>query len=84
MADNPYIHHRKSIRLEGYDYSQAGLYFATICSHDRMHLFGNVVNKKMILNEIGTIEMNVGRKFQNIFRMRFCMNILLCPIMFMG
>jgi hypothetical protein len=28
---NPNIHQRKSIRLKGYDYSQAGLYFITIC-----------------------------------------------------
>lgn len=32
---NPTIHHRKSIRLQRYDYSQAGLYFITICTHNR-------------------------------------------------
>jgi hypothetical protein len=36
MADtnkyNPKIHHRRSIRLKGYDYAQAGLYFVTICT----------------------------------------------------
>jgi len=34
---------RKSIRLKGYDYSQAGLYFITICTHDRRCLFGEIV-----------------------------------------
>ena len=31
MSYNPNIHHRRSIRLKGYDYSQAGMYFVTIC-----------------------------------------------------
>jgi len=44
---------RKSIRLKGYDYSQAGLYFITICTQNRKHLFGNIKNGKMILNNAG-------------------------------
>jgi putative transposase len=40
---NPQIHHRKSIRLKGYDYSKDGLYFITICTQHRACLFGNVV-----------------------------------------
>jgi putative transposase len=40
---NPNIHHRKSIRLRGYDYSKAGLYFITICTADRRCLFGEIV-----------------------------------------
>jgi putative transposase len=52
---NPNIHHRKSIRLKGYDYSQAGSYFITICVKDRECLFGEIMNGKMILNESGKI-----------------------------
>ena len=52
---NPHIHHRKSIRLKGYDYSQAGLYFITICCQDRICRFGQVENDEMILNEYGQI-----------------------------
>lgn len=33
---------RKPIRLEGYDYSKSGMYFVTICVHDRLHLFGKI------------------------------------------
>ena len=55
MAYNPNIHHRKSIRLKGYDYSQAGLYFITICVQDRKCLFGKIVDDEMILNDYGTI-----------------------------
>ncbi len=28
---NPKYHHRRTIRLQGYGYSQAGLYFITLC-----------------------------------------------------
>lgn len=52
---NPNIHHRRSIRLKGYDYSQAGLYFITICCQDRAHLFGNIENGEMKLNAFGKI-----------------------------
>ena len=55
MPYNPNIHHRRSIRLKGYDYSQAGLYFITICVQDRKCLFGEIVDSEMILNEFGMI-----------------------------
>ena len=48
-------HHRRSIRLKGYDYSADGLYFITICTKDRQHLFGHVANGEMVLNETGQI-----------------------------
>jgi len=55
---NPQIHHRRSIRLKGYDYSQAGAYFITICTHNRECLFGEIVGAndirpEMRLNEYG-------------------------------
>jgi len=49
------IHHRRSIRLEGYDYSRDGAYFVTICAQDRRCVFGDVVDGKMQLNPIGKI-----------------------------
>ena len=52
---NPDIHHRRSIRLKGYDYSQSGLYFITLCTVDRTCMFGNVVEGKMQLNDIGQL-----------------------------
>jgi len=55
---NPDIHHRRSIRLKGYDYSQAGLYFITVCVQDRNCIFGNVVDGKMMLNDAGQIAHN--------------------------
>lgn len=50
---NPNIHHRKSIRLRGYDYTQAGLYFITICTHARLPLLGDIVDAEIRLNEAG-------------------------------
>ncbi len=55
---NPEIHNRRSIRLKGYDYSKEGLYFITICTQNREHLFGEIVDGKMILNEYGEIVKN--------------------------
>ncbi|MFA6271438.1 MAG: transposase [Candidatus Paceibacterota bacterium] len=52
---NPDIHHRRSIRLNGYDYSQAGAYFVTICVHERECLLGEIVDEEMQLNQSGRI-----------------------------
>ena len=55
MKYNSEKHHRRSIRLKGYDYSQSGLYFITICVQNRHCLFGEIENDEMILNEYGKI-----------------------------
>ncbi len=82
MNYNPEIHKRKSIRLKGYDYSQAGLYFITICVQNRECLFGNIdvgvslvdtQNEnapEMILNNAGKMVekewLNLKNRFPNI------------------
>jgi putative transposase len=53
MKYNPEIHHRRSIRLKGYDYSQAGLYFITACTQHRECLFGRVAKGEMVMNDAG-------------------------------
>lgn len=55
MKFDPKIHHRHSIRLQGYDYSQSGAYYVTIVTHGRECVFGEVVNGKMTLNQFGQI-----------------------------
>jgi len=50
---NPDIHHRRSIRLKDYDYSQAGAYFVTICIQNRAYLFGHIDKGIMHLNAAG-------------------------------
>ncbi len=62
MKFNPAIHHRKSIRMQGYDYAQDGAYFVTICTHNRQCLFGDLKGvlqytptAEMVLNPFGII-----------------------------
>ena len=52
---DPKIHHRRSIRLRGYDYSHWGDYFVTIVAQGRACLFGEVVDHEMRLNEAGSM-----------------------------
>ncbi len=52
---NPNRRRRKSLRLKGYDYSQKGLYFVTICVQNRACLFGDIQNGVMHLNDAGTM-----------------------------
>jgi REP element-mobilizing transposase RayT len=52
---DPQKHHRRSIRLKGYDYSQAGAYFVTIVTWHREMLFGEVVNGEMVLSGFGIV-----------------------------
>ena len=55
MKYDPEIHHRRSIRLKGYDYTQPGAYFVTFCSHRRDEIFGEIVNAEMKLSALGKI-----------------------------
>jgi REP element-mobilizing transposase RayT len=51
----PDNHHRRSIRLSGYDYSQTNTYFVTICAVQRQCLFGDVRDGEVRLYEAGQI-----------------------------
>lgn len=53
MRFDPEIHHRRSIRLRGYDYAVEGAYFITICTFQRESLLGQVTGGEMMLNESG-------------------------------
>ena len=55
MRYDPFIHHRRSIRLKGYDYSQVGAYYVTIVAAHRECLFGEIENGEMCLNDLGNI-----------------------------
>jgi REP element-mobilizing transposase RayT len=68
MKYNPDIHHRRSIRLKGYDYAQAGAYFVTICAQDRLCLFGDVADGKMRLNAAGRMVDQWFGELNNKFR----------------
>jgi REP element-mobilizing transposase RayT len=55
MNFNPQKHHRRSIRLKGYDYAQQGAYFVTICTYQRQCWFGEILDGRMYLNQIGNV-----------------------------
>ena len=55
MKYDPQKHHRRSIRLKGYDYTQPGAYFVTVCTYQRAKIFGEVINGEMKLSALGEI-----------------------------
>ena len=58
-AKTPPLHperpQRRSIRLQEFDYAQQGAYFVTICTQNRMCLFGEIVNGEMRVNDLGRV-----------------------------
>jgi putative transposase len=55
MAYDADKHHRSSARLETFDYASNATYFITVCTFSREHLFGEIVDGKMQLNDSGQI-----------------------------
>ena len=55
MPYDPEKHHRRSIRLQHYDYRMPGSYYVTICTHEKQCVFGEIKNDIAILNEPGYI-----------------------------
>jgi len=53
VREPPQRRNRRSIRLQGYDYTQSGAYFVTICAQNMECLFGNIANGEMRLNDAG-------------------------------
>jgi putative transposase len=62
MKFDPQKHHRRSIRLKGYDYSH-GAYYVTVVTWHREYLFGKIRNGEMKLNKVGDI---VEREWLNL------------------
>jgi putative transposase len=59
MPYDPARHHRRSIRLQGYDYTRSGAYFVTIVTQGRACLFGEVVAGEMRMNDAGRMVQQV-------------------------
>jgi putative transposase len=53
MTYDPDKHHRRSIRLKGFDYSRSAVYFVTICIQNRECLFGKISQNQTFLNDAG-------------------------------
>jgi putative transposase len=67
MKHDPDRHHRRSIRLKDYNYSQEGAYFVTICTHERECLFGELHEGEMQLNAPGTMVVNALERLNQRF-----------------
>lgn len=76
---NPHIHHRRSIRLKGYDYSREGLYFVTICVQNRESLFGKVKDGELILNDAGRMVIKWYYELQHKFQDIKCGDMVVMP-----
>jgi len=70
---------RKNIRLQGYDYARAGLYFLTVVVQNRLHLFGQVVNGVMILNDAGRMVEKWYREIENKYPDKRCREMVVMP-----
>jgi putative transposase len=57
MKYNSVAHHRQSIRMKGYDYAQNGVYFITVCTHNR-HCFFAEIKTPMVLTRYGIVVQN--------------------------
>jgi REP element-mobilizing transposase RayT len=68
MRYNPNIHHRKSIRLKGYDYSQSGSYFVTICVQNRKCLFGAIENNEFAYDNAGIMVETVWNEMPQFYK----------------
>ena len=69
MANNPKKHHRRSLRLNEYDYTQAGAYYVTIVLQNRLCLFGEIINTQMQLNKAGEVAHRVWEALPDRFPM---------------
>ena len=76
---NPDIHHRRSIRLKGYDYASEGLYFVIICTQNRECLFGEIKNNEMILYDAGRMVEKWYNKTQDKFPDIVCHEMIIMP-----
>lgn len=55
MPNGNFFPHRRSIRLKGYDYRSNGAYFITLCTENRRHLFGSILNAELVPTPAGKI-----------------------------
>ncbi|MCG2720893.1 MAG: hypothetical protein L6290_02600 [Thermodesulfovibrionales bacterium] len=79
MIYNPEIHHRRSIRLKGHDYSQTGAYFVTVCSLNKECMFGEIKHGTAGLNEYGEMVMKCWNEIPGHFINVECDEFVVMP-----
>jgi putative transposase len=66
----PEQHNRRSIRLQGYDYTLPGAYFVTIVVKNHVSLFGEIVAAEMVTNDLGNAVCAAWLRLAAIFPIR--------------
>jgi len=79
MPFNPEIHHRRSIRLKEYNYTEPGFYFITICTQQRLCLFGKIIHGQMLLNKAGFLIEQIWQDLPHKFPFIFQDNYVIMP-----
>ncbi len=67
MTDLPERLHRRSVRLEGFDYTQPGAYYVTIVTHEHQCLFGKIIENEISLNILGVLAHEFWSEIPNHF-----------------
>ena len=66
---------RKPNRLKDYDYSSNGYYFVTICTYNKAHIFGSVIDGTVLMNQFGCIAAeeleNIACHYELIFAIKY-------------
>ena len=70
---------RKKLRKQNYDYTQPGNYFITMNTKDRLELFGEIIENKMILNAAGESLMRWYKEIENKYPNVICHEIAILP-----
>ncbi len=74
----------ESTRLKCWDYSNPGFYFVTICTKNRENIFGEIVNKKIILNKFGYIIKHCWHNLPNHYKNCILDSFIIMPNHFHG
>jgi putative transposase len=67
-------HRLNSLRLDGYDYSQSGVYFVTVVCKDRKNLFGKIIDGEMEWSESGRVASTEWKKLATVSQISIRMN----------
>lgn len=78
------VPNRKSIRLKGYNYSNEGWYYVTICAQNKICLFGEIVYDKMKLNKAGKVIEKYWEEISNHFKFVELDDFIVMPNHFHG
>lgn len=70
MNYDPLKHHRRSIRLKEFDYTLPGAYFVTLVTNRKISLFGEIIDRKMRLNQLGEIIQATWQRLPGFFPIR--------------